>query len=167
MSEERKEWQRLLSWTILSVAAMELQPSQGSRVNRGCQLPSSDPLPFCQSHGSPRFSWPMIEPCEDNTKSTHSYPVQYSSNGQFMLRDSPLSSMRSSQNYTEFWSSPHPTFLSSSSPSQASDLGLAGYLSSPSSDPSLFNLHLSISLPPPTNSALLQARPAEWSSHST
>jgi len=83
MSEERKKWQRLLSWTIPSVVAMELQHSQGSRVNRGCQLPSSGPLTSCQSCGSPGFSWPMIEHCEDNTNSTHSYPVQCSSNGKF------------------------------------------------------------------------------------
>lgn len=125
-------------------------------------LRPSAPVPEpCLPKVPPASEWARWH-CGDNTKSTHSGPIQYSSGGQFRLRDFPLAWLRSSENYTEVWSSPHPNLLPSFSLSPASDLRQVQE-PSPPWPISPFLTFISVF---PSNSALLHARPAECSSHS-
>lgn len=156
-SEERKEWQSFCGQSCL------WQP-------RGCNSPRrARSTEDANCH--PRVLWPNAVAPQGSPSQWLSTVrilslrilVQFSTH---LMDNSPLASMRSSQNYTEVWSSP-PTnpssFLFSFTGSRPRPSLVAVYTLSPS----LSLTFTSISLPPPINSTLLQAQPTKWSSHST
>ena len=146
------------------MAAVELQHSQEFRVSSGCQLPSSGPLPYCQSHSSPSLS-----------------PSQWLSTARIILSLHILAQFSTLLMDNSCSGIPHwppwgllrtilkseglfiQHFLPSSSLSQASDLSQ----SSSSLHLLLICLILINTSVSPTTQAVLNARPGECSSHST